>query len=281
MFSARLVFVGYEVELRRPKAVLVDLDGTLLDHGGQAAAVEEVCASVARAQLGLDSGALLEANARAWTALWREVEQLCWLGQMDGYRVSREAWRRALEACGCTQDPLVEFAFAEHHRLARAAFRPYPDVQAFLEHAQAGGLPLAVVTNGPSDLQRDKLNALGVGRLVRAVVISGEHGVAKPDPAIFQLALDELGVDPKDAWCVGDSLATDVAGAHRAGITAIWLNRPGHEVPSASSEAPPRIEGLFRVLRGSITSTTPVVEGATVEVGSMSSVVELLEGLAA
>lgn len=257
---------------------MVDLDGTLLDHGGQAAAVEEACASVARAHPGLDPGQLLEANTRAWAALWREVEQLCWLGQMDGYAASREAWRRALEVCGCTQDPVVEFAFAEHQRMARTAFRPYPDVQVFLERAVAGGVSLAVVTNGPSDLQRDKLHALGVGKLIKVVVISGEHGVAKPDPAIFQLALDELEVDPKDAWCVGDSLATDVAGAHRAGVTAIWLNRPEHEV--ASLEAPRRIEGLFQVFRGSVMST-PVVLGGTVEVGSMSSLVQLLEGLPA
>jgi HAD superfamily hydrolase (TIGR01549 family) len=278
LFSARLVFVGYGVELRLPEAVLVDLDGTLLDHGGQESAVEEVCASVAQAHPGLNPRELLEANARAWTALWREVEQLCWLGQLDGYAASREAWRRALEVCGCTQDPVIEFAFAEHQRLARAAFRPYPDVQNFLERAVAIGVSLAVVTNGPSDLQRDKLKVLGVGELVKAVVISGEHGVAKPDPAIFQLALDELGVDPKDAWCVGDSLATDVAGAHGAGVTAVWLNRPEHEV--ASSDDPPRMEGLFRVFRGSITSS-PVVEGGTLEVGSLSSLVELLEGLVA
>ena len=134
MFSARLVLVDYKVQLRRPEAVLVDLDGTLLDHRGQAAAVEEACASVARAHLGLDPRELVEANARAWTALWRQDEQLCWLGQMDGYAASREAWRRALEVCACTQDSVVEFAFAEHQRLARAAFRPYPDVQVFLEH---------------------------------------------------------------------------------------------------------------------------------------------------
>jgi HAD superfamily hydrolase (TIGR01549 family) len=278
VFSARLVFVGYEVELRRPEVVLLDLDGTLLDHGGQEAAVEEVCASVARAQPGLDARELLEANARAWTELWREVEQLCWLGHMDGYAASREAWRRTLEVCGCTQDLMIEFAFAEHQRLARAAFRPYPDVQNFLEHGVASALPLAVVTNGPSDLQRDKLNVLGMGKLGKAVVISGEHGVAKPDPAIFQLALDELEVDPKDAPCVGDSLATDVAGAHSAGITAIWLNRPGHAV--ASSDAPLRIEGLFRVFRGSVTSI-PVLEGSALEVGSLSSLVQLLEGLVA
>ena len=201
------------------------------------------------------------------------------LAGSDGWlRSQPEAWRRALEVCGCTQDPVVEFAFAEHQRLARAAFQLYPDVQVFLEHAAASGVPLAGVTNGPSDLQRDKLNALGMGKWVEAVVISGDHGVAKPDPAIFQLTLHELGVDPKDVWCLGDSLATDAAGAHGAGITAIWLNRRGHEV--ASSDVPPRIEGLFRVLRGSVTST-PVVEGSTREVGSLSSLVELLEGLVA
>jgi HAD superfamily hydrolase (TIGR01549 family) len=277
-FSARLAVVVDEVQLRQPKAILVDLDGTLLDHGGQAAAVTEVCGLVARAYPGLDPAALLEANARAWTSLWREVEQLCWLGQMDGYAASREAWRRGLEVCGCSEDRVVELAFSEHQRLARAAFRPYPDVHVFFEHAVASNLSLAVVTNGPSDLQRDKYDALGVGNAVTAVTISGEHGVAKPDPAIFQLALDELGVDTEDAWCVGDSLATDVAGARSAGLTAFWLNRPGREV--ASPDVPPRIEGLFRVLPGSVT-WAPVVEDRTHEVGSLSALVDLLERLPA
>ena len=46
-------------------------------------------------------------------------------------------------------------------------------------------------------------------------------------PAIFQLALDKLGVEPENVWHIGDSLASDVAGAKASGLTAVWLNRHG------------------------------------------------------
>jgi FMN phosphatase YigB (HAD superfamily) len=59
-----------------------------------------------------------------------------------------------------------------------------------------------------------------------AIVTSGEVGVAKPDARIFEIAARLLGVPTAAAWHVGDSLSTDVAGAHNAGLAAaIWLNR--------------------------------------------------------
>ena len=88
-------------------------------------------------------------------------------------------------------------------------------------------VPLALITNGASDTQRDKINALGIGHLFNSVVISGEVGVAKPDPRIFELALDRLAAKKEAAWHVGDSLASDVAGANAAGLTSVWLNRTG------------------------------------------------------
>jgi putative hydrolase of the HAD superfamily len=135
--------------------------------------------------------------------------------------------------------------------LARDAFRLYPDVSGFLDYATERGLSLGLVTNGPSDLQRDKIDALGLSRHISAVVISGEHGVAKPQPAIFQLALDALAVDSEDTWYVGDSLDTDVTGALSAGMTALWLNRGppsrlgfgvGAELPLAGSGVEPHAE---------------------------------------
>jgi putative hydrolase of the HAD superfamily len=134
----------------------------------------------------------------------------------------------------------VEFAFSQYGRLARDSFRLYPDVQGFRDYATARGLSLGLVTNGPSDLQRDKIDAVGISRYIRAVIISGEHGVAKPDPAIFQLALDALAVGPADTWCVGDGLDTDVAGALSVGTTALWLNRTGQSL--ADSPVVPHVE---------------------------------------
>jgi putative hydrolase of the HAD superfamily len=49
-------------------------------------------------------------------------------------------------------------------------------------------------------------------------------GVSKPDPEIFRIALARTGVDAAASVMVGDSWANDVAGAHRAGIRAVWFN---------------------------------------------------------
>ena len=85
---------------------------------------------------------------------------------------------------------------------------------------------IAIVTNGPSELQREKLALLDLERQVDWIVISGEVGYEKPDTAIFQHTLDLTGIDASRAAHVGDSLLTDVAGANDAGLHSIWLRSP-------------------------------------------------------
>jgi putative hydrolase of the HAD superfamily len=69
-------------------------------------------------------------------------------------------------------------------------------------------LPLAIITNGASGSQRDGLGILGNEHWISAVVISGEVHMAKPDPAIFAIAIEKLGVKPEEVWHVGDSPAS-------------------------------------------------------------------------
>jgi HAD superfamily hydrolase (TIGR01549 family) len=182
----------------------------------------------------LDPECLLEANADAWRRVWGEYEMPCWLGKASGYAASRVAWCRALEACGCSDDSVVEQALAYCRTRARGAFRLYPDAAVFLAHVADHRLRLAVVTNGPSDVQREKIGAVDIAKHVDVIVVSGEQGAAKPDPSIFRMALDEFGVGSEDAWCVGDSLAIDVAGSRDAGMAAIWVNRLDEKAPIGS-----------------------------------------------
>jgi putative hydrolase of the HAD superfamily len=104
---------------------------------------------------------------------------------------------------------------------------------------QRGRRTLGIVTNGPADVQRAKIRLLGVGDLVDFVVISGEFGVAKPDPAIFRAALSLAQAEPDDAVFVGDSPEFDIAGAHAAGLRSIWVNR-GERGWDSSRPAPTR-----------------------------------------
>ena len=82
---------------------------------------------------------------------------------------------------------------------------------------------LAIVTNGPSDLQRRKLAYFDLERRVDWVVVSGEAGVDKPDPAIFEHVLQLAGVQARRAAHAGDSLLSDIAGANRSGLLSIQV----------------------------------------------------------
>jgi putative hydrolase of the HAD superfamily len=70
---------------------------------------------------------------------------------------------------------------------------------------------------------RDTARARGWTRLA----ISGEFGIGKPEPSIFEHTLSLLGSDREHAVMVGDSLARDVDGAIAAGLRAVWVNRSG------------------------------------------------------
>lgn len=148
---------------------------------------------------------------------WRDRVRIAVLG----------AWRLTLRACGCADEAIARFAMETHARVARETYRLFDDVHGLFASLRKSGIPLALITNGGSMTQREKLNAFGIDEWFDAVVISGEIGVAKPDAAAFRLALDQLVVEPESVWHVGDDLKTDVAGARAAGITAVWLNRRG------------------------------------------------------
>jgi putative hydrolase of the HAD superfamily len=88
-------------------------------------------------------------------------------------------------------------------------------------------LAIGLITNNEPVHQRAKIAAVGLDRLVDAVAISGELGVAKPDARIFEHACAQLGVTVDEALHVGDNPYADAHGAHDAGLRAVWLDRTG------------------------------------------------------
>ena len=100
-----------------------------------------------------------------------------------------------------------------------------PGAERVLELCREHRLPLALVTNGPADMQRAAVRAVGLEFFFKQIVISGdaEVGVRKPDPRIFGLACEGLGAKPAETVMVGDNLEADVLGALNAGMQAVYL----------------------------------------------------------
>jgi len=182
---------------------------------------------IAGSQPGLDAARLVEANKEIWQGYWREIEEKWTLGALDGASVSLEAWRLTLRACGCNDESIARFASRIHGQLGREAHHLFDDVRELFISVKRARVPLALITNGASDTQRDKLRVLEMEHWFEVVVISGEVGIAKPGASAFDLAVNQLHVKRENVWHVGDSLTTDVAGAKAAGLTAVWLNRSG------------------------------------------------------
>jgi len=101
------------------------------------------------------------------------------------------------------------------------------------------GFKLGIVTNGNAQVQNGKIDAIGLRSLLSSVIISETVGLNKPDPAIFSLAANGLGLGVGDCMFVGDNPAVDIVGADNAGMTGVWF-RAGGSWPAMLT--PPRFE---------------------------------------
>ena len=107
-----------------------------------------------------------------------------------------------------------------------------------LELAKKNNVKLGVITNGPSEHQWVKVDALGVEKWIprENIIVSGDLGINKPDKRIFEVMQEKLQLGVESLYYIGDSLENDIVGANNAGWKSIWINRynkeysPGTEI---------------------------------------------------
>lgn len=104
---------------------------------------------------------------------------------------------------------------------------------------QAQGIAMGIITNGPYRHQLRKIRTMGLVNWfeLEHVLISGQVGITKPDPAIFQLMEERLGMPGEDICYLGDSFENDVVGAKAANWKAIWFNHRKRVEPIAPYQA--------------------------------------------
>ena len=107
---------------------------------------------------------------------------------------------------------------------------------------------MAVVTNGSGRVQRAKLARLGLGAGTPRAFVSGELGVAKPDPAPFRAALAWAGCRPEEALFVGDDPGRDIAGASGVGMATCWVSA-GRAYPAGFPRPGLTIRGVADLAR--------------------------------
>ena len=118
----------------------------------------------------------------------------------------------------------VEAALEAHSEVAPNMVAVEQTTTTMLKDLRSHGVPVGVVTNGPTDMQWGKVRNTGVADLVDAVVVSEEFGVNKPHPAIFNRALGLIGASPSETLFVGDNQEADIVGAGEVGMRTAWMS---------------------------------------------------------
>lgn len=141
---------------------------------------------------------------------------------------TKREWAHIVEEsfAGLLSRPISNEIFPElYDRFVRAsAWRIFDDVEPTISVLRKRGMKLGVISNW-DDRLRPLLHALGLADQFDVIVISCEVGVSKPERAIFETAVQQLGVPAQDVLHVGDNFDMDVAGANAAGLHGVQVDR--------------------------------------------------------
>lgn len=97
------------------------------------------------------------------------------------------------------------------------------DVEETIKKLNRNGIKLGLISNGKTPFQEHNFRALGIHCYFQSVLVSEAVGLRKPDPAIFQLACEQLAVKVDEAIFIGDNYEVDIEGGRDAGLHAIYF----------------------------------------------------------
>jgi putative hydrolase of the HAD superfamily len=236
-----------------PKAILLDLDDTILDDTGSVQACwEAACHSCAPA-CRIEPDVLMKAIHKSGSWFWSDAERHR-VGRLDLRRARIEVARLALAELGIENRELAEEIGGIYDDRRDEGIEVFPDAIDTLKWFRESGARLALLTNGNGPPQRKKIERFGIERFFDAIFIEGEVGFGKPDERVYRLALDALAVDAQNAWMAGDNLEWDVAQPQRLGIFGIWIDAAGSGHSKLGTVRPDRIVRRLSDLRDQDTS---------------------------
>jgi putative hydrolase of the HAD superfamily len=207
------------------RAVLFDVDDTLVDHKG--------------AQRGAIVGHLRDLDLphdEQAVRRWADATDRHFLRHLSGELTLQEHRRERVrelmahhDIVGLTDDDADEW-FTGYTVRFEAGWRAYDDVPGVLDSLHDRGVLVGIISNYGADHQRRKLSAVGLGDRFHVVVGLDTLGFGKPDPRIFKHACDLSGTTPGETAYVGDRLDYDAVAARDAGLVAVWLDRDSSDV---------------------------------------------------
>ena len=214
-------------EIKSPKALLVDLDDTII--GNEIMKVQCLYRTIDRfrTEMGhIEPVEFVETFLSLGESFWSDMDRnRIWRMKL------REAWKLIMEdvllKLGIDDSNLANKIANRYAKERNDSLFLFQGSRETLEKLRQSGVILSLLTNGNSETQREKINRFSLEELFDHIFIEGEVGIGKPDPRAYSNALNVMGVNPSDTWMIGDNIQLDVNQPQLMGIKGIWIdNKP-------------------------------------------------------
>ncbi|MGU8040532.1 HAD family hydrolase [Streptococcus suis] len=213
------------------KALIFDVDDTLYDQIQPFERALERHIEVAREQI--------EPLYLSFRRYADEVFEATAIGKMSMKDSHIYRMKHALADFGYQVSEATALAIQIDYDYFQGQIELSPVFPEIFSWCQAQGIVMGIITNGPYRHQLRKIRTMGLVNWfeLEHVLISGQVGITKPNPAIFQLMEERLGMSGEDICYLGDSFENDVVGAKAANWKAIWFNHRKRVEPIAPYQA--------------------------------------------
>ena len=229
--------------LRLPRAMLIDMDDTILSAYGR----PEIAWNRIADEFADEFGALLPQQVAASVLtyarqFWATAEPVWRLKLAEARRLTVKGGFAALAAKGHPLSDDLAVRVADRFTAYREEeMFVFPGAHDAIDALKARGIKLALVTNGAADTQRAKVERFELAHRFDHIQIEGEHGFGKPEERAYLHAMQTLGVTAADTWMIGDNLEWEVEAPQRLGIYSVWMDVHGDGLPAESPITPDRI----------------------------------------
>lgn len=225
-----------------PRAILIDLDDTILAAGQRPAVLLQIARELADELVPHPPAEVAARLEAALTLFWSDAtrHKAARFGIPQArQQVMREAFA-AFESAALTPEKADRFA-ARFTAVRDAMTVCFPGALEGLAGLQRLGVKLALITNGSAATQRAKVERFALARFFDHIQIEGEVGFGKPEEQAYRHAMTALGAAPQETWIVGDNLEWEVVVPQRLGLFAVWCDGFGLGLPEGSAVKPDRI----------------------------------------
>ncbi|MGH7031711.1 MAG: HAD family hydrolase [Stellaceae bacterium] len=236
--------------MKLPRAILFDLDDTLLVAFGPAASQwRRIVGALAEHLAPLTPAAVIVAIEDSSRDLWADpARHKHWRHRIGEARrrIVADAFAGLAAGGHAVPDRSLCDAIADRYNaLHEAELRLFPGAHETLRRLKEQGVRLALITNGAAEPQRAKVIRFALAERFDHIQIEGEHGFGKPEERAYTHAMTALGVGPGETWMVGDNLEWEIAAPQRLGIYAIWHDGYG---AGLAPDCPVRPDRIIRAL---------------------------------